>query len=324
MKNPVVFLFLATIFALTACDKEIQVTVPESGKHLVVHSLLVPYIFPNGKYLGIDISESRNIFDTTSFSSIDSAVVLLYKDGQQFPDTLHCKKVGNKSFYPLGYAPTHGPAEGEEIKIEVTVPGYPKAIAETTIPKRISIRSLQIERIGFEDEDGQIYSKVTLSFQDDPAENNFYEVVLSVNGGEYFPEDYKRLTTFAPYVISENHYPSMLNPDIKKPQYLLFSDKTINGQNVQFEFFYQSKQILDGGIRVLLYDIISVQLRNVSADYYKYRSTWLYSVYSKNGDILYGTGEPLNVYSNVKNGYGIFASFNTDIKTIELDELELR
>jgi hypothetical protein len=116
----------------------------------------------------------------------------------------------------------------------------------------------------------------------------------------------------------------MLNPDIKKPQYLLFSDKTINGQNVQFEFFYQSKQILDGGIRVLLYDIISVQLRNVSADYYKYRSTWLYSVYSKNGDILYGTGEPLNVYSNVKNGYGIFASFNTDIKTIELDELELR
>ncbi|MBW6492060.1 MAG: DUF4249 domain-containing protein [Lentimicrobium sp.] len=321
MKKCIYYFF--SLFLFLSCDKEISIEVPETEPALVIHSTLVPYSFPHGKYLGFEISGSRNIFDTTSFSSIDNAIVLLYKNGNPEADTLKCEKYHNKDFYPIRYSPTQGPLTGEHFRIEVSVPGYESVSAETSIPQKVNIEEINIDRMAYEDEGGLIYSKVTLTFTDNPVETNYYEVVLSFTGAEYSPEDYRQLASFAPYVVSEIHYPSPLNPDLKKPQYLLFTDKTINGQSVQFEFFFQARQILDKGIKVLLSEIISIQLRNVSQDYYKYRSTWLYSVYNKQGDILYGTGEPVNVFTNIENGLGIFASFNNDISTLQLEELEL-
>lgn len=318
-----IILFFGFLF-LISCDKEITLEVPETEPVLVIHSTLVPYSFPLGKYLGVEISGSRNIFDTTSFSSIDNALVLLYKNGNPEADTLKCEEYQNKYFFSMGYSPTQGPLTGESFRLEVSVPGYQSVSAETTIPQKVNIEEIHIDRMAYEDENGLIYSKVTLTFSESPSETNYYEVVLSSTGAEYSPEDYRQLTSFTPYVVSEIHYPSPLNPDFKKPQYLLFTDKTMDGKNVQFEFFFQASQIIDKGIVVLLNDIISVQLRNVTEEYYKYRSTWLYSVFNQQGDILYGTSEPLNVYTNIEHGFGIFASFNNDIVTLQLEELELK
>lgn len=86
-------------------------------------------------------------------------------------------------------------------------------------------------------------------------------------------------------------------------------------------FYYFSSQVLDAGIHILSWDLISVQLRNVTKEYYDFRSTLLYNTYNQVENMIYGTGEPMNVYSNVENGYGIFAGFNNSIVTMQLDSL---
>lgn len=98
--------------------------------------------------------------------------------------------------------------------------------AQTTIPQKVEVDTVAIDRIGFEDEYGGIYSKITLTFNDPSDQNNYYEAVLSNLGLENSPDHYHRLSTFEPYIVSEIHYPPITNPDLKNPKYLLFNDKS--------------------------------------------------------------------------------------------------
>ncbi len=41
-------------------------------------------------------------------------------------------------------------------------------------------------------------------------------------------------------------------------------------------------------------------------------------LYENTEDVLYGMAEPLNVYSNIENGYGLFAGFNHHIVTLHI------
>jgi hypothetical protein len=63
----------------------------------------------------------------------------------------------------------------------------------------------------------------------------------------------------------------------------------------------------------------AIVLRTVSRAYYKYRNSWVRHVYFQNNDekvedIIYLplAGEPQEMYSNVKNGYGVFVAYNQD------------
>jgi len=79
-------------------------------------------------------------------------------------------------------------------------------------------------------------------------------------------------------------------------------------------------QLKRDGQNVLYDHYISIHLRNITEEYYKFKTTMIQNLYSKQEDILYGMGEPLNVKSNIKNGYGLFAGFNNDIVSFHFDE----
>lgn len=311
--------FIAVIFLfLASCEQEIEVDIPDTPPKIMINATLVPYELPNGKYLGVELRGSRHIFDSTSNTLITDALVLLYRDSI-FMDTLKYEETFQ--FYPLGFAPLDGPKAGERYQIAVSAPGYANVYARTIIPQKVEIDTVEIDRIGFEDENGEIYSKITLTFNDPPGQNNYYEVVLSNISGEYTPDDYYHLTTYEPYIVSEIHYPPVTNVDLKKPEYLLFNDKSFNGNEIKMTFYYPASYVIDGGIKILSWDLISVQLRNVTKDYYEFRSSLLYNTFNQVENMIYGTGEPMNVSSNVENGYGIFAGFNNSIVTMQLDSL---
>jgi hypothetical protein len=306
-----------------SCEKEVSIPIPEKEPKLVVDATLVPYSLPNAKYLGVNVTSSRHIFDSTTDTQITDATVLLYKNSV-FVDTLKYSSENDVNFFPLGYGAMDGPKAGETFQIKVSSPGYEAVNAETFIPNYIEILDLSIDRVAFFDDENLVYSKLTLTFHDPVDEINFYEIVASGIGYEYIPENYYRLTTYEPIITGESHYPPSIRFDLKKPKYLLFKDNTINGQEIEMDFYFFARQINTAGTILLLPDIISIQLRNLTEEYYNYRSTLLQSSYNLQEDILYGMGEPLNVYSNVENGYGIFAGYNNSIKTLELDELDVR
>ncbi len=310
--------FIAVItLLLVSCEQEIEVDIPHNPPKIMINATLVPYALPYGKYLGVELRGSRHIFDSTSNTLITNALVLLYRDSV-FMDTL--KYDPAFQFYPLGFAILDGPKAGESYKIAASAPGYDNVYARTIIPPKVEIDTVEIDRIAFEDKYGGIHSKITLTFNDPSGQSNYYEVMLS-SKGVYGAPQYFELTTYEPYIVSEIHYPPVTNVDLRKPRHLLFNDKSFNGNKVNMTFYYPANYVIDGGIKTMTWDLIFVQLRNVTKEYYDFRSSFLYNTYNQVENMLYGTGEPMNVYSNVENGYGIFAGFNNSTFTIQLDTL---
>ncbi len=304
-----------------SCSKEISIDVPEKPARLVLESTLVPYS-TNGKYLGIRISSSQHIFDTASLMPVTNAEVLLYRDGT-FMASLEFDTSSHSKFYPLGFGPMQGPLPCETYRVEVSATGYQSVYASTHIPEKVSIDTVTIDRIGYFDESELVYSKLTISFTDTPEQENHYEIVVTSIGLEYEVNAYRTLSTFESFIVNEPHYPDETRIDLKKPKRLLFNDQTFNGQQIDLDLYYFANQI-EGEVHQLAGEILSVQLRNISREYYLFHSTMLHSSFNREADVLYGLGEPLNVISNVENGFGIFAGFNNDVFNIELDTLTVR
>jgi hypothetical protein len=78
-----------SLFFLNSCDvtMEIEVDIPSKPPKLVINSTLVPWSIPGMKQLGIDVSSTTHIFDTSEYNPVTDATVLLFKNGE-FVDTL--------------------------------------------------------------------------------------------------------------------------------------------------------------------------------------------------------------------------------------------
>jgi hypothetical protein len=63
---------------------------------------------------------------------------------------------------------------------------------------------------------------------------------------------------------------------------------------------------------------LKISFRSVSESYYKYKERQFAYLFSLENDILSGMSEPINLYSNIMGGYGIFAGYSTDEKLITI------
>lgn len=320
MKKQISIFFVAFLFVFQSCSKEIVIQIPQKEPSMLIESVLLPFDV-NGPLLGVNIFETSSVFDTSAKKSITNANVLIYRNGQLF-DTLFYDS-SSDHFYPFVFRPFQGPAAGDHFQLEATAPGFPVVVAETTIPEKVLLDTVTIDRIGFFDESGLVYSKLSVSFSDPPDEDNFYELVVSAIGEEYKPKAFRSLKTYETFIINEPHYPPETRIDLKNPSRLLFNDKTFAGQHIEMSCYFSANQRF-GESHLLNAEILAVHLRNVSPEYYHFQTTLLHSSYNRQADILYGLGEPLNVASNVENGYGLFASFNKDKVYLDLDTLTVR
>jgi len=310
--------FLA--FFLSSCGKEleIEIEIPANNPKLVVNSTLVPYSLPGGKYLGIELGSSTSIFDTVTHNSIIDASVLLFKNND-FIDTLQYNP--DNGLYSFGYGPFEGPSIGDKYAIQIFAEGYEQVWAETKIPEEVEIIEANIIPVAFINDHGGVWSEVVLTFDDPGNFNNYYEIVVVTDISDYLydPENYSYLFSHESFITGESYYPSPLRFDLKEPKRLLFNDNSFNGEDVTLSFYYYPPQFMTDK-RFISHHIVSVQLRNITEEYYLFKTSFLQSLYNQKEDILYGMGEPLNVFSNIENGYGIFAGFNESIVQILIPE----
>ena len=132
------------------------------------------------------------------------------------------------------------------------------------------------------------------------------------------------LTSEDPMISGENYYPSILQLDAFPPQQLYFK-KEHQSKKFYAEFYYNppsatTTSISDKGEQNTTSQIFShkatVVLKTISQSYYRYHTSRLIQFYSREGEALYGAGEPVNVFSNIQNGAGIFAAYNSDSTSI--------
>jgi hypothetical protein len=322
---------IALFFVFMAgCITDIEIEIPEIEPRLVLSSALSPWDFETGggKQNGVAIYPSRHIFDDSPLMPVTNATVKLYRNGLFFQD-LPYDSENHLRFYTVYYPPLQGPMPGEAFRVEVSAPGFEPVYAETVIPSSVPVVNVEIERIAVrkpsENFGDEIQSRLIITFNDPPDENNFYEVVLSSVGGEFKPIYYHHSTSSNPFITSEPYYPNPLSENVFYPRTLLFSGNSFKGQECKIVLFYRPSRRtieVDGSwVTLLPADILSVQLRNVSEDYYRHYTTLYHARQVRLEDGLFGVAEPINVYSNVTNGFGLFSSFYPSIIRLTLEEI---
>jgi Domain of unknown function (DUF4249) len=300
------------LFSVISCTKEIEIKIPEKQPKLVVSSTLVPFTLPMPAQLGLELQSSLNIFDTTKKALIKDALVLYYENNLLI-DTIKYVDILKK--YLISTSINKYPVAGNNYSIQIIKQGFATVTAETSIPQIVNITKLDILPIAYLDETGAPYSEVSIAFTDPGDKINFYEIEISDITQKFTYE----LSSHNPIITGESYYPSVLDFKNNMPTSLLFNDSKINGQKLALKIYYPAPLFIMEHSYISDHTI-SVHLRNVTEEYYKNKTSFIRHSYSLQENILYGSGEPINVYSNTHNGYGIFAGYNTSIQSLHIPQ----
>lgn len=307
MKKINILIISALLFS--SCEKTLNVKVKDIGRRTVVNS-----IFTSNEPISVNLSESMHIQDeATGFKPITDATITLFEGDSQVESLTGGETDG---FYFF----SHTPLPGKVYKIMVTTNNHGTVTAQSTIPSVVKISKLEYE---ISNELDQLFMgniEFKLSIEDNAGEANYYQLKAFVRQtvSYYNPE-------LDEYVPSTDEYKVMLessDPSIQVADYaiggLLLGDDLFDGERHTISFggdFY----FAHGEIENLTEVTYFIELHSLSKDLYNYYLS--YTKYQETGGDPFV--EPVSVYNNIENGFGIFggASMAKDSLEIDLDGL---
>ncbi|TDO03366.1 DUF4249 domain-containing protein [Sunxiuqinia elliptica] len=273
----IVLVLLGCIVLFSACQKIIEIELPEQELVPVVNCL-----FTEGEPFKVHLSRVKAA-DSKTYAAIDDASVKLF-DGDEFLGTLNSE--GEGVYLDSAFLPKIG----HSYSLEIKSPDDDAIRVEDFLPG-ISLQVLGhhfIQNAGIDDE-GQSYSELRIELSDSEDSENFYGIsVLADPGvGKLFPlEITSNDTKITNEIIVEDY------PDI-----LVFRDDQFNASTTVVSVRFS-------------YDIAThFRLYSFSSDAFSYIRSLIIHNYTKEYD-FWEVYEPIAVYSNVENAYGIFAGYS--------------
>lgn len=279
------YTIILSILLLSACELIVDIDVPFENPQLTVNAFFTP-----DSVWSATVALNRHILSDTALARIDNALLIVF-DGDTPLDTLENTSEGK-------YRSDSGkPVAGKQYSIRCEAPGYASVTARSVIeePAIISDVIIQTTFTNFSSS-----SLVRIKFPDDPQVKNYYQLFVE-SGYESIDRQTGEKRFSYNDVPLESADPDIYSQSIKIHNSFLIKDILFNGKEA--ELVYKSQYGLSGhaGIRVIL--------RTVSADFYKYKSTAL--VQEETSDNPFA--QPVNVYKNIENGFGIFAGYSTSV-----------
>lgn len=287
------YLICSIIFTLSpSCTKIIDIDLPEHKEKIIVNSF-----FTSGKPLKVHLSKSISVLED-SIPLYDNALIKLLQDNTVI-DTLY-----REGDY---YLSNVKPEKAKHYTLIINAPGMDSIICSDMIPETVPIQSYRLTDSVMIAEDGFIIMQCELSFTDPPGKN-YYEISMATK-----PTFFWLMKNTDPVLVST----SLLDYN---PKTLIFNDNLFDGKATSIKVNY--------GVRDGLFQKIgngpgyqyplSVSFRSVSEPYFLYKQKQIVYLFSLESDILTGQPEPVQLYSNVEGGYGIFAGYSSDNKTINV------
>ncbi len=272
--------YLILIISIFSCRDLVQDQFPEYNK-VVINSIFNP-----DTTLTLHISITTKVNDTL-FKKVENATIKFYKDGQY---------VENLNYTGEGiYSSTIILEENHKYSCDIDVPNYGKYYCEDFLPKKQIISNIKLTKIAGITDEGEPYSSLQFSFNNDVNERKYYQIVIKeFNSQESNPVNLALITD--PILISEGL------------PILLFSNENIHGNSYEMAINYYSSIFYSNNIPN--YYPIQVEFRSISYNYYQYlKKMYLYQqgLYpSIETSLTYS-----NLHSNIEGGLGIFAGYST-------------
>ena len=292
MKKIFILLIIASTFI--SCEK----VIPFEGD-VMVSKLVINSIFESDSTFKVHVSSSRSVVDTASFLNIEDAEVKILDNNGNIVDVLN--HINNGFYMGQTY-----PEENKTYNLEVKHPSYSNITSLDSLPAPININSIDTTTVMDPINGDRI--QINLNFDDPSSFQNYYlletyavsEYIL-VEGIDTLEHE---IDTAQQYMILTDVV--FQNGGSPWRDQGLFNDLLFNGQNKVLEFeipFYDESGYEDGYDWSYKISGIRIYLHNISKSYYYYRTSLeLYQNTSGNP-----FAQPVQVYSNIENGFGIFA-----------------
>ncbi len=287
-------LFLILFLLISSCQKDANLNLRDYESHLVANCFLTP-----DSALSVDLSESVRSDLKPDFKPVTGARVIISDQRSEF---LLAETGKGRYIHPFR------PIPGESYSLEI-VPAEGKGLfASTTIPSspEIKVHSIPADSI------------VQLTIKDKPGERNIYWVGL-----QFY--DWNRQSLYnMPYISSNlilfDDFNRVRGEDMSGLMqysyhfYARLEDTAFRGGEVTFELSYLWPDWDPGSDTDRSYAYV------ISADEH-------FDRYMKSALIQYELGvisdlpvfhTPINIYSNIENGRGIFGSYTLSLHEITI------
>lgn len=276
----------ALLTSFQSCKKIIEIDLPPTDSKVVVNSF-----FTENSRMKVHLSKSIGILENITPECTDATVIL--RENNIIIDTM---------YYQSGYYYSHILAEiNKNYALEIIAPGVETVFCEDLIPESTLLQSYICTDSVLIDEDGFIINELKLDFEDFPGPS-YYEVQLSA---KYIIDNNGTSIWFM-----KNSDPIITSTGLLdyNPKTLIFTDKMFDGKHCSVKIYYATQAYADYNLKITF--------RSVSESYYKYKEKQVAYLFSLDADIFSGMSEPINLYSNITGGYGIFAGYSSDEKVI--------
>lgn len=290
--KPVLILLIA-IACFNSCEKVVPFEGDIDSSKLVINS-----IFESDSIFKVHVSVSRSVIDTSSFQNIVDAIVKIKDDNGYLVETLNHT---NNGFY----SGQNIPEENKSYTLEVEHPNFTNVKASDSLPSPITINN--VDTLSIVDPINGNRLQITMNFDDPLNVQNFYLIeTYAVN--EYLLVDdldtieYELDTIQQTMFLTDEVFQNGGSPWRDQG---LFNDLLFDGQSkiLEIEIPSNFKGNEDGYEWSYNTIGLKVYLHNISKSYYYYRSS-LEQYQNASGNPF---AQPVQVFSNVENGFGIFA-----------------
>lgn len=297
MRKILYLLILSLVWV--SCEKEVDIPIEYTEPKLVVNGL-----FNTDSLWEVEVSISQYIYESGSIPLIDDASVTITNSAGSSFSLIN---QGSGLYTSL----TEKPATGEVYTLNVSHSDYDNVSSSNQVPADIIIQSMDWQQqvvVG-----GDVYKKINITFQDGPEED-YYMIRLAAS---YWDLEYNPLTgqldsalSFYPmYFFSQS--PAVENGSANDLQpSITFKDELFNGNQYTIDllvdeyYFNGEKETVES---------IQISVSKISEEFYWYETSYQAYIASRNDKFF---TQPVQVYTNIENGLGIFAGYSTKSDTI--------
>lgn len=289
MKRHLIFFSILT--ATAACTTVVDFDIPVERPKVVINSLFSP-----DSVWQIQISRAKHVLDNRQgsyFDPVTDASVSIRDQDNVLIETI----TGSfKNLVGHSYIGKTKPLPGKLYVIQVEVNNETSIKAINKVPTLVPITSFNIDSSRFIAEGEAI--EIEVNFKDPAEEKNFYTIKIIEDAFYVINKDTVWFPREIYYVLED----PTLNSEFSEPDKYI-NDNLFNGKNnsLHLKIYFYGSNFTSLNLRLALVSI--------SEEYYKYFTTKSLQD-NTNGDPF---AQPVQVFSNIENGLGIFAGYSSSV-----------